>query len=73
MWPDPGRWLPPRYVYDAGAMLRGCGEHVEGIRPEPSGYADFAVRIEAAKPRTWPAILRWHVPNARCSKNDARP
>jgi len=28
---------------DAGAMLRGGGERVGAIHPEPSGYADFAV------------------------------
>src|SRR3954468_14800358 len=40
------------HAHDAGAFLRDG--RVEAIHPEPTGYADFAVRFEAAKSRGWP-------------------
>ena len=43
--------------HDARQIRRlpcGGGERVEAIHPEPTGYADFAARSEAAKSRGWP-------------------
>jgi hypothetical protein len=60
---------PRRPAPDAGALHRGGGERVEAIHPEPTGYADFAARFEAAKSRGWPMQMRgWQILNEGCSK-----
>ena len=70
-WPAAriGLGLPRRHAKDAGVFLCSNGEHTDAIHSEPTGYADFAARFEAAKSRGWPMQMRGSpFPYARCSK-----
>ena len=53
-----GLGLPRRHAQMPASCLCGGGERVDAIHPEPTGYADFAARSEAAKSRGWPMQMR---------------